>query len=387
MSSGPRSGDGNGAVAELCRAVLMDLPALVPGVVERIRQEVPGYDVIDRDDHERGVIEGYRGLLAGLIARQPPSQTESEHAYVLGRRRAAQGLPLGSLIGAYHVGHREMWNILLMRVGAQDHEMRSQLVGLVATVWNWVEQATRAAADAYSESIRAEVAMQLGLTHQLLDMLASGSPVAMEGAHVARALGFDPGGAFQALCSSGEAVSDEDTAALRDRFRRRRGTMQCAVRGTVVIALVQDMPVDVLVAAMHELDPRVSVGVGLARSGLDGAAASIRDAQDVLPSGTDGRVGRFERDWLLAVTHPQAARLAALLEPCRSVAASHPQLAETVEGFAHHGLSLNAAGQALHVHANTVRYRLDRWQELTGCDARTWAGLSASMVGIALWDT
>jgi hypothetical protein len=358
----------------------------VPGVVERIRQEVPGYDVVDRAEHARGVLEGYRGLLKGLMSRRPPSRAANEQARALGRRRASEGLPLDSLIGAYHVSYREMWNFLLMRVGPADYETRSQLAGLVATVWNWVERGTRAAADAYSETIRAEIAMQLGLTHQLLDVLASGAPVAAEHAHLARALGFDPAGTFQAVCSSGEALSDEDTTVLRDRFRRRPGTMQCAVRGAVMIALVQDVPADDVVAVVHELNPRVSMGVGLVRGGLDGAGDSIRDAQDVLPEGAGGRVGRFDRDWLMAAARPQVARLAALLEPCRVVAASRPQLAETVESFARHGLSMIAAGQALHVHANTVRYRLDRWQELTGWDVRTWAGLSASMIGIGLWE-
>ncbi|WP_437115069.1 helix-turn-helix domain-containing protein [Streptomyces flaveolus] len=51
---------------------------------------------------------------------------------------------------------------------------------------------------------------------------------------------------------------------------------------------------------------------------------------------------------------------------------------------AEHGFSLKVTGRALRIHPNTVRYRLDRWQEPTGWDVRTWAGLSAGMVGLDL---
>lgn len=32
-----------------------------------------------------------------------------------------------------------------------------------------------------------------------------------------------------------------------------------------------------------------------------------------------------------------------------------------------------------------MKYRLDRWQDLTGWDAGTWNGLSRSMVGLGLF--
>jgi DNA-binding PucR family transcriptional regulator len=33
-----------------------------------------------------------------------------------------------------------------------------------------------------------------------------------------------------------------------------------------------------------------------------------------------------------------------------------------------------------------VKYRLDRWEQLTGWDPRTWDGLTASMVALGLPD-
>lgn len=383
MSAGSLSGDSTDVITELCGSAYADLRTLVPQIVGRIRQEIPGYGVVDRVEQERVVTQQFSALLTGLMTRRPPSPEDSEHARALGRQRALLGLPLESLIGAYHVGYRELWNHLLIRADSQDHEARSQLAGLVSIVWNWVEYCTSAAADAYGKTIRAEFSVQLGLTHQFLDALAAGGPVTAGQAHLALALGFDPDGTFQAICSNGDALPNEDTTVLRDRLRRHRGTVCCLVRGTVLIALVQNIEAEAVVGALHELNSRAPIGIGLARSGLLGASTSIVDAQEVLPA-ADGRVGSFEQDWLLATIRPQAARLDALLGTCGRTAASHPQLADTVRSFVEHGLSLNATGGALHVHANTVKYRLERWRELTGWDVRTWAGLSASMVGIGL---
>ena len=63
----------------------------------------------------------------------------------------------------------------------------------------------------------------------------------------------------------------------------------------------------------------------------------------------------------------------------RAIVAAKPRLdgedAATVEAFATADLNVTRAAQALQVHPNTVRYRLDRIAAETGLDPRTFAGL------------
>ncbi|WP_010595674.1 helix-turn-helix domain-containing protein, partial [Rhodococcus sp. P14] len=54
-------------------------------------------------------------------------------------------------------------------------------------------------------------------------------------------------------------------------------------------------------------------------------------------------------------------------------------LAETLRAFATSGFSLSACARELRVHPNTVKYRLDRWRELTGWDVHDVEGLVASL--------
>lgn len=372
------------AIRRLCRAVTEDLPLLVPGIVSQIRKEIPSYTMVPRATHEQGVTLQCEVLLTGLISRRPPTQEDSERARALGRLRAGQGLALESVVSAYHVGCREMWNILLQRIGPADHALRSELAGLVGTVWLWIERASSAAADAYGEAVRAEDAARMTLMHRFLGTLTAGGTPTAEHAHLAQALGFDPLGDFQAVCSPVEAWPDTKTLALRGRLHHHLRSILWSNRDNVLIALIQRLPVDTLLDALHAVSPEAPVGVGLVREGLTGAGASIIDALDVLPTGRTGRVAAFADEWLTATVRPQADRLAALLGRCQEAAAEHPDLAETIDAFARHGFSLTDTGRVLHIHPNTVRYRMARWQELTGWDLRTWEGLSASMVAIDL---
>src|ERR1700722_2565710 len=100
-----------GTEADLCRSVADDLEILVPDIVGRIRAEISAYGTVPRDEHENHVLEQFRGLLAGLAARRTPTAEQTEAAREPGRQRAYEGVPVEAVIGAYHVGYQEIWNV------------------------------------------------------------------------------------------------------------------------------------------------------------------------------------------------------------------------------------------------------------------------------------
>ena len=123
---------------------------------------------------------------------------------------------------------------------------------------------------------------------------------------------------------------------------------------------------------------RTPVGIGAPRSGWDGARQSVADACDVLALGREG-VARFEDEWLLATLAADRERLAVVCEDALSIARRSAHLADAVLAFADHGLSVVNAARALHIHSNTMIYRLDRWKALTGWDPRSFEGLARSV--------
>jgi DNA-binding PucR family transcriptional regulator len=63
-----------------------------------------------------------------------------------------------------------------------------------------------------------------------------------------------------------------------------------------------------------------------------------------------------------------------------------PHLAETVIAYARGGFSLSAPAKGLHLTANSVAYRLERWRSLTGWSPTQFDGLIASWAAIELAD-
>ena len=371
---------------ELCRAVADELDDLVPGVVARIRAEVAEYAPVPLAEHRAHVRAQFAGLLDGLATRRAPNAEQTEAARELGRQRARQGVPVEAMIGAYHIGYREMWNVLLARADAYGTGLGERLVRLVNLVWTWVRLVSSAAADAHAEELRSQQALQISIGHRFLDALRAGEDTADETVFMARALGFDPDGAFQAVCAPASRP-DDGLDPLRRRLDAGPGTVCAAARGAFLVIVVQGADAHAVAGTVRTVLPDGPLGVGLRRRGLGGAVASIVDAEHALAAAaSDDRVAYFEQDWLTASLHPQRHRLAPLLGAGRRVAGPHPHLADAVRAFAANGFSVTASARALHLHPNTVKYRLDRWRELTGWDPRTPDGLVRSLLSLDLDD-
>jgi putative transposase len=54
------------------------------------------------------------------------------------------------------------------------------------------------------------------------------------------------------------------------------------------------------------------------------------------------------------------------VDPLRGEGAFGDQVVESLRGYLSHDRSIPQAAEALHVHVNTLRYRLARFEELTG---------------------
>lgn len=119
-------------------------------------------------------------------------------------------------------------------------------------------------------------------------------------------------------------------------------------------------------------------GVGAVRLGWEGARQSLVDAGLALGV-SRGSTACFAEDWVMATVVGARKRLADVCSTGTEVAAKSSHLADAVQAFADHRLSVVGAARALHVHPNTVIYRLERWHGLTGWDPRTFQGLAASV--------
>ncbi|WP_324276764.1 PucR family transcriptional regulator [Blastococcus brunescens] len=334
--------------------------------------------MVPLDEHLSHVREQQMRLLHALAQQREPDDEDLARAALLGRRRAGQGLPVQAVIGAYHVGNRELWDRLRSVRGPGEQ----LLPDVAALMWRSVQLITARLAEAHAEFTRALHADQLTLRHRFLALLQA-EVADEEATQIAHALGFDPVGTFLAVCSHAVASDNDGLSALRSALEALSGTAITVRSGDTIVVIAQDVVESALLSTIARIRPGAVLATGLARPSLAGASRSLRDAQGVLASnGPDPGIRRFEDHWLKAVLS-SSHELRALVEPQLDVVRAHPHLAEAVLAFASNDLSATGAARSLGLHPNSTIYRLARWQALTGWDPRSFSGLSISL--LACW--
>jgi sugar diacid utilization regulator len=247
---------------------------------------------------------------------------------------------------------------------------------------------TSAASDGYGEETQLARVKQSNLTHQFFAALTSADPPMPLATKLAETLGYQPDGTFQALCMPAQDWPEDRIDRLRRALAQLPGHQLCATAGAVTLLLGQghDFDVDTVLHTISQVQADASpVGIGLRRSGVDGAVDSVDDAVRALALARPGAMTVwFADEWLTISLEPQSAKLVPLFAPAVRTAEAHTHLAEAVVAFADHGLSVAAAARAMHLHPNSLAYRLTRWRELTGWDPRSGDGLVASLVALRL---
>lgn len=150
-------------------------------------------------------------------------------------------------------------------------------------------------------------------------------------------------------------AAQPDPAGLQERLRHRLARLAPALeRARLTVGLSGDKPVDALAGALDE-----------ARFAHRAACAGTEPVSVVSADEVTSHV-------LLLSTVPDDVRRAFAQRVLGPVlehdARSHSQLLETLEAFLDCSGSWARTAEALHLHTNSVRYRIERIHELTGRD-------------------
>jgi sugar diacid utilization regulator len=179
-------------------------------------------------------------------------------------------------------------------------------------------------------------------------------------------------------------------AALRravETIRRHldppRGAVLVGIRGEEVISLypaaapedAEPLRAQCAALAIDLAEEGFSVGVGTQHPGGAGIAAGYREASEAaeiaLRTGSLGTPMAFEDVLIdhIVRSSPHADLLVQSLEPLREYDERRgSSLMETLGAYFSTGFNLTRSAELLHVHPNTVVYRLRRVAELTGRD-------------------
>jgi hypothetical protein len=348
-------------VAVLARRVLAELETVTDRLVESILAEDPSYG-LGRTSPEDLRLSCHDNLerILGTLTGEPRGADVFDAPHATGHRRAEQGMPLESVLHAYRLGHRIIWDFLVAQ--ARDEDAVGSLVEAASHVWELVDSFSSERV-LHSRDERRRDAM--------VDALLEGRGRERSlAADAAAALDLQEHGRYVVLVlagtDSGRQVADAlGVRGLRTAWRTR------ADREIGLVALGRTAPADLgrslsQVAGLRAgLSPvvdglaEVDVAHRLAETALRALAPTASGVSDL-----DSRL-----PGALLVTAPDlAARL--VQRALGGVLALEPDerevLLQTLSTWLDTGGSAGQTAARLYCHRNTVLNRLRRVEGLTG---------------------
>lgn len=359
------------AVADVIEA---ELPGLAGDILATIADEVPEYARPLEGAFGRGLRVGVSEALTQFVAliRDPGiDRAPGREVYVgLGRGELRQGRSLDSLQAAYRIGARVAWR-RISAAGGQAGLEPDVLYRVAEAIFAYIDELSAESVEGYAAEQSAREGRRELRRGRLLHALVAAEPIeraVLEG--MAAEAGWTPPPTVAALVCSAERAG-----------RIARGLPGDVLAGNVDdvgCLLVPDPEAPGMESRLARAcgDELAVIGSGVAP---DGARMSFRDAlaawtavaEGLLSTPPEARPLRSEDvlvDLVLLDGRTRLERVAArrltALEP--ETPRSRQRLLETLGSHLRHQGRIAPVAAELHVHPQTVRYRVNRLRELLG---------------------
>lgn len=370
-----RGTDVDPEVRALSRRLLPEADQLGLRIAERLREEIPFYaenPVLGFDEVVASCADNVRHILGRLAGELDVSL---DRPRLTGTTRADQGAPYAAVLQAFRIGGRFIWETLVERA---EPEARDVLLLAAADIWAVTDDLAASVTDAYrsalSDRARRDGQMRAVLVGTLLDGETSGAQQVWEAAGI---LALRADGDFVVVCAESPTAGAEGLPDVERVLRRANVASAWRLEHDHqegIVALRTGFGIDHLVGALDEL-AQGRVGISSLLPGLEEVQEGRRQARTACAAGSPGsqeviRFGDRPLAVLLAGSQEQArALVAAVLAPVFDLAPDDRAVVlDTARAWLEAGGSTSTAAKALHVHRNTVRYRVRRLEEVTGRD-------------------
>lgn len=388
------------------------IPVIAKSMVAAFLDEIPVYRHLPQEQLEGEItdicVANLRLFFRCISEGRVPTADELAAAKASAARRAEERVPIDAVLSAYHIGGRFGWRALADEAEPDEHD---ELVEFGDAVLAFLATLTGVVASAYLEEQQLIYSEDRDARRAFADaLLATGdeAPSTDRLAEAAERAGMALAPAYAVAAvrlgpSPDERAQDVSAAvAGRRKVRRLANRLEQVADGPVLnlldpgggllVAPVAPERADEVLAEAPETIERLcaaadaDVLAGLAwRPGAARVAEAADEAREVLRlAGHLGATrGAFRLEDVLlehVLTTPSGSslRLARVLAPLEA----KPDLLSTLEQWFTADFDRRAAAEALHVHPNTLDYRLRRVAELTGFDPSTARGLQ--VLGAAL---
>jgi len=367
----------------LAAALRPALPELTDAIIAAIGAEVPAYARPLEGPFGRALRVGVRTALARFVdgIQDPASEDpDARRLYVeLGRAEFRGGRSLDALLSAYRIGARLAWERFVAAGEAAGHEPAT-LYRLASAIFSYIDGISADSVEGFAQE-RAETEGERQRRRRALARLLARDDVPVEEVHdLARLAGWARPAAVAALVIGGPANGDAAAGGEpleADRLASRLGgDAIAAVDGSTAVAWLPDPEAPgrraQLAAALEGTPAALGPAVALPRAAHSLARARAAHALMLEGRLPDAPVVAADDHLCELMLHggdttlaaDLAARVLAPLGELRPKAAV--RLRETLRAWLDHPGQVQAVAERLHVHPQTVRYRVAQLRELFG---------------------
>jgi PucR C-terminal helix-turn-helix domain len=367
---------GNELPPELAAALRPCLPDLAQDIIAAIGRDVPDYARPLEGPFGRALRVGVQRALARFVdGIEDPGAGDggAREIYVaLGRGEMRAGRSLDALLSAYRIGARLAWEHFVAAGEAAGHEPRT-LYRLAGAIFDYIDGISAESVEGFAQERVAAEGERQRRRRALARLLAREDVAPDEVRDLARLAGWSRPASIAALVI-GEAVGEEPDT---DRIASRLGGGAIAVaEGALTIAWVPDSEAPgrraQLDAAVDAAPAALGPAVAIERAPLSLARARAAHAL-VLDGRVDGGPVVVADEHLPALLlhggdGTLAADLAAsALAPLNDLKpGARTRLRATLRAWLDHPGQVTRVAGDLHVHPQTVRYRVAQLRELFG---------------------
>lgn len=359
--------------APLYERAATQIPSIAEKVLEAFFARSAAYrqlphQLVDREITE-AVSRNLQVFLRALREQRPPDPEELADQIGTAVRRAQQGVPLDVVLSTYHVAAHVGW---LSMAGVAEEDEVGDLLATVPALLQFLSAAVPAVAAAYLTEQQALHAERREAGRALVAALLTGR----EAEPLAERIGLE-------LSSHHVVVAVRVEAAPQGTLARR---LRAELPKHALSALDHDGGTVLLPTSPDRLESDLADAADLVRklhtaagTGLVGGIAVAESREDVPTAARQAadiaelvqRLGRPSGPYVLddvlleyqlCRPGPGRKRLARVMDRL----AEHPELLHTLRVFLGSDHNRHRTAESLHLHRNTLNYRLRRVTELTG---------------------
>jgi hypothetical protein len=353
------------AVEAAVQSTLADYDAVIAEVNNRIRETVPEYAYVSEEELTAATRRNIALLLAAIQERRRLSEDELKHFETTVEDRARNGVPIDKYLLAVNTAEAAVWDHMWERcTGPATAEVRLEAFALRFSNTNAVARCTVAAHRRIELIVAREEHERRALALRALLRGGLSTPDLHE--HLSR-LGLNPDRPYVVVRARARGPVDTDQVQQLLSGRRNHPPYAAFVLwGEDVVGLLADRP---------EVTQGLTAGVsGPAPASLlsrahDEASLAFSTAWALDLTGSHDLRGLGLKAAVRAASPSIADNLREkYVAPLGASGSLGEELLATVRAYLESGSRRDAAAARLHVHINTVGYRISRFVELTGAD-------------------